>query len=51
MRVKNEDGQILTDEREIKGRCKSYFERLLNWRDNARTRIDVVGNLRVNRSE
>ena len=29
-RVKNENGQILTDEREIKGRWKSYFEGLLN---------------------
>ena len=50
-RVKNENGQILTDEREINGRWKSYFESLLNQRDDARARIDVVGNLRVNRNE
>ena len=50
-RVKNENGQILTDETEIKCRGKSYFESLLNQRDDARARIDVVGNLRVNRNE
>ena len=47
-RVKNENGQILTGEREIKGRWKSYFEGLLSQRDDARARINVVGNLRVN---
>ena len=41
----------MTDEREIKGRWKSYFEGLLNQRDDARARIDVVGSLRVNRNE
>ena len=51
MRVKNENGQILTNEKEIKDRWKSYFEGLLNRRDNARIQIDVVGNLRVNRNE
>ena len=50
-RVKNENGQLLTDERDIKARWKSYFEGLLNQRDDAKTRIDVVGNLRVNRDE
>ena len=41
----------MTDKREIKGRWKSYFEGLLNRRDDARARIDVVGNLRVNQNE
>ena len=50
-RVKDENGQILTNQREIKGRWKSYFEGLLNRREDARARIDLVGNLRVNRNE
>ena len=50
-RVKNENVQILTDETEIKSIWKSYFEGLLDLRDDARARIDVVGNLRVNRNE
>ena len=45
-RVKNENGQMMRGNKR-----KSYFEGLLNRRDVARARIDVVGNLGVNRNE